>query len=287
MAYKASPRPTFTGPAPIPYQSVTRHLWGDDEAGRVDDWIYVSSMDLHQLVFGLPPGTGFTHSESFRTVFAADEVLTVLRGTMMIANPETGETHLVQRGESAFFQRDTWHHAWAWGEEELRVLEYFAPPPSRGTSGAYAKTRPYVSAPRYERPELIGRWPAAMVASRAADTIKILRDADHLHFRDTYDPRVLTSIIASTDELTSAKVTLQASGRSTSRAHGGAAGLLVIEGRVNVLIEDEAAEPPVWFELHPDDGFYIPPGCSYRLFNMGDRPAITMMGVAPKWAAKT
>jgi len=87
MKYAPSPRPTFSGPTPIPYDQVTRHLWGDEEAGEVADWIYVSSDKIHQLMFGLAPGGGFRHSEEFRTIFAADEVLYVLSGIMMIANP--------------------------------------------------------------------------------------------------------------------------------------------------------------------------------------------------------
>ena len=75
MGYSPSPRPTFDGPAAIPFQSVTRHLWGDPVSGEVADWIYVSSGLIHQLVFGLPPGGAFLHSENFRTVFAADELL--------------------------------------------------------------------------------------------------------------------------------------------------------------------------------------------------------------------
>ena len=58
MSYSASPRPTFEGPAHIPYETVTRHLWGDDESGEVADWIYVSSAKIHQLVFGLAPRWG-------------------------------------------------------------------------------------------------------------------------------------------------------------------------------------------------------------------------------------
>ena len=56
MTYKPSPRPTFDGPAAIPYGAITRHLWGDEDAGEVADWIYVSSDRIHQLVYGLPPG---------------------------------------------------------------------------------------------------------------------------------------------------------------------------------------------------------------------------------------
>ena len=281
MAYQSSPRPVFDGPTPIPYGRVTRHLWGDEASGQVDDWIYVSSDKIHQLVFGLPPGHGFRHSESFRTVFAADEVLTVLMGTMVIANPETGETHLVRQGESAFFQKDTWHHAFAWGDQELRVLEFFAPPPSTGSSGKYAATRPYVAEARYERTELIGHWPANRAQAEAAATITVLREADRLWSIDRADPRVLTGVIASTDQLTVGSVRLNPGGRGEALVHGGAAGLYVLAGRVNVLIDDPDAAPPVWFELHPQDGFYVPEGVRYRLFNMGGAPAEVLFGVAP------
>ncbi len=30
MSYVASPRPTYPGPAPIPYTAATHHLWGDE-----------------------------------------------------------------------------------------------------------------------------------------------------------------------------------------------------------------------------------------------------------------
>ena len=280
MAFKPSPRPVFDGPAPIPYAKVTRHIWGDVAAGQVDDWIYVSSDKIHQLVFGMPPGDGFRHSESFRTVFAADEVLTVLMGTMVIANPETGEVHLVKTGESVFFQKDTWHHAWAWGDQELRVLEYFAPPPSTGTSGKYAATRPYVAQARYERAELIGQWPADKAKAEARATIRVLREADRLWSLDRSDPRVLTGIVASTDQLTAGSVRLNPGGRSDVQQHGGAMGIYVLAGRVNILIDDPEASP-VWFELHPQDGFYLPQGTRYRAFNMGGAPAEYLFGVAP------
>jgi quercetin dioxygenase-like cupin family protein len=279
MAYKSSPRPVFDGPTHIPYTKVTRHLWGDDAAGRIDDWIYVSTDKIHQLVFGMPAGQGFRHSESFRTVFGADEVLTVLMGTLIIANPETGEVHVVQTGESVFFQKDTWHHAFAWGDRECRVLEYFAPPPSTGSSGKYAATRPYVSEFKYERSELIGRWPAAKGEALARATIRVIREADWLWSMDS-DPRVLTGIMASTDQLTAGAVRLSPGGRSDVHRHGGALGVYVTKGRLNILIEDEDISP-VWFELHPQDGFYVPPGTAYRAVNMGSDPVEYLFGVAP------
>ena len=134
--YAPSPRPRYDRPTLITDVTVTRHIWGDDEAHQVADWIYASTDRIHAMVFGLAPGGRFLHSPEFRTVFGADEVFTVLRGRMVLANPETGEVQLVEAGESVAFGRDTWHHVFAHGSDELRVLELFAPPPSTGSSGS-------------------------------------------------------------------------------------------------------------------------------------------------------
>lgn len=282
MSYKSSPRPDFDRPTAIPYGNVTRHLWGDADSGFVDDWIYVSSMQIHQLVFGMPPGAGFRHSPSYRTVFAADEVLYVLMGTMVLANPESGEVQLVRKGESVYFGKDTWHHAYAFGAEELRVLEYFAPPPATGTSGKYAQTRPYVETVRYSRDHLIGGWPAKREEAFSTGHFTVLREADRLWSLDSSDQRVLTGIIASTDQLTAGTQRLSPGGRSGSLKHGGSAGFYVLEGRLNILIENSEFMP-VWFELNPGDGFFIPQGTSYRAFNMSDGPVEYAFGVAPQY----
>jgi len=63
---------------------------------------------------------------------------------MLAANPETGEVQRCQAGSSLFFRKGTWHHVRAEGSEPLRVLEFFAPPPSQGTTGAYAAKQAYL-----------------------------------------------------------------------------------------------------------------------------------------------
>ncbi len=47
MGYKPSPRPTFSEPTPIRAADAVRHVWGDEESGLVQDWIYVSSERIH------------------------------------------------------------------------------------------------------------------------------------------------------------------------------------------------------------------------------------------------
>jgi len=280
MAYRSSPRPTFTAPTSIPYSSVTRYLWGDDESGRVNDWIYASSGKIHQLVFGLPAGTGFRHSESFRTVFGADEVLIVVQGGMIIANPETGEVQIAQKGEAVLFRKDTWHNAFALPGEELRVLEYFAPPPSTGTSGKYAQTRPYVSNSKFSRDAFLGRWPEASADAASTGHFTLIGKAARLWTMRSGDPRALVGIIASTDQLTAAEIQLAPGGRTAETRHGGDAVLYVAEGRPNVLLPG-ADGGPDWFELAPGDGFFVPEGFAYQIYNMGTVPAVAYLGAAP------
>ena len=138
---------------------MTRHLWGEEDAGLVDDWIYASTDKIHQLVFGLQPGGFFKHTDAFRTIFGADEVLYVLSGTFGLANPETGEMQVAKAGEALFFRKDTWHHGFNLGDEPVRVLEYFAPPPSQGTSGPYARTKELITENRYLQDAMMGRFP--------------------------------------------------------------------------------------------------------------------------------
>ncbi|HXF62665.1 MAG TPA: cupin domain-containing protein [Caldilineaceae bacterium] len=281
MAYAPSPRPTFPGPAPIPYATVTRHLWGDGEAGEVADWIYVSSDKIHQLVFGLGPGAAFRHSDSFRTIFAADELFYVLSGVMALANPETGEVLRVLPGEAVFFRRDTWHHAINYSAEPLRVLEYFAPPPSQGTSGAYARTKPNLTEWRYGRDELLGRWPMERKEAEASATLHLIREPDLLWRLEGKRHQVLVGLLVATEHLTVGKMQLLAGGRSEVETHGGDESLYVLEGTLNVYLPE--CNGPQWFELGPRDGFYIPAGVPHQYYSLTGQPAAFLFGVAPRY----
>ncbi|NWG21163.1 MAG: cupin domain-containing protein [Chloroflexi bacterium] len=281
MTYTPSPRPRFDGPAYIAYETTARHLWGDPDAGEVADWIYVSSDKIHQLVFGLPSGGMFRHSEEHRTIFAADEVYYVLSGIMLIANPATGEVHRVERGEAAFFRRDTWHHAMSVGVEPLRVLELFAPPPSRGTSGAYARTQPYLERSIYRRDHLLGRWPMARQDAQHDATIQVVRENDvlwHIEGRDRLTP---VGLLASTDQLTVGTITLLAGQQTEPHVHGGDESLYVLDGALNVRLPEYRGAR--WHELRPGDGFYIPEGEPHQYYNVAATPARLIFGVAPAY----
>lgn len=284
MAYHSSPRPTFDQPTHIPYEVATRHLWGDKTAGEVADWIYVSSDKIHQLLFGLPPGGWFRHSDDYRTLFAADEILYVLSGIMILANPETGEVHRLLPGEAAFFRRDTWHHAYNYSTEPLRVLELFAPPPSQGTSGAYARSKPNLTEIKYTQDQWLENWPMARVEVKARDTIKVLREADYLWRLEGQNQPALVGLLAATEHLTVGKIQLLPGQQTDPHSHGGDESLYLLEGQLNVRVSENKGQR--WFELKPGDGFYVPQGVSHQYYNMSGGPVSFLFGVAPKYLAE-
>ena len=206
-----------------------RHIWGDEESGLVQDWIYVSSERIHAIVFGLPPGESFRHSDSFRTVFAADELLHVLQGTLVLANPETGEVVRAEPGDSVFFRRDTWHHGFSYGVDDLRVLEFFAPPPSTGTSGAYARTKPYLAESVYADERALGR----SVGPAETPSFRLLRPGDVTWRLDT---GVLVGLLASTEHLTVATLRVLPGQSSADESHAGDEFLYVTAGQLRVVV---------------------------------------------------
>ena len=270
MGYRPSPRPAFDAPTAIREGDAVHHVWGDEEAGFVEDQIYVSSQLIHAIVFALPPGGAFRHSESFRTVFAADELLHVLQGTLVLANPETGEVVRAEPGESVFFRRDTWHHGFSYGDEPLRVLEFFAPPPATGTSGAYARTRPYLEQSRYAVDGVVG----ALGDTRPGPgTLHVLRRPDAVW---QLDRGVLVGLLVSTEHLTVGTLTVAAGQTSLEESHDGEELVYVTRGALRVEAGGVEAT------LSPGDAFVVPAGTPHRYAADG-AVAEAVFGVAPRY----
>ena len=273
MGYKPSPRPSFDGPTAIRAADAVRHTWGDEEAGFVEDWIYVSSELIHAIVFGLPPGGAFRHSDSFRTVFAADELLHVLQGTLVLANPETGEVVRAAPGESVFFRRDTWHHGFSYGDDPLRVLELFAPPPATGTSGAYARTRPYLEESVYADDRVLGRLVGQPTTERGS--FRVLRPTDAVW---RLDRDVLVGLLVSTEHLTVGTVAIPGGQGSAEEAHDGEELLYVTRGTLRLEAGGVGAT------LSPGDAFFVPAGMPHRYAADGGELVEAIFGVAPTFA---
>jgi mannose-6-phosphate isomerase-like protein (cupin superfamily) len=280
MNRRPSPRPDYDRPTAIPREAAALHLWGDQQAGHVADRIYVSSNDIHQLEITLPPGgAGFQHSDGNRTIFAADEVFYVIQGEMVIANPQTGQVEYLVPGEAAFFRRDTWHHAYSYGTEPLVVLEYFSPPPARGTSSPYAKKQPYLEEWSYTAEEPIGRWPMERDRIRAEADFTVIRDHDLLWRLENPAGQMLVGLLASTEHLTVGKGILLPGHSGHHGPHPADECLYVLSGTLNVFLPE--VEGQTWFELHPGAGFYLPGGTPHEFHNMHGERAVFLFGAGP------
>ena len=90
----------------------------------------------------------------------------VLDGELVVADPEHGEVRLIRAGEHLLFHRDTWHHGFNPSAQSVQVLEFFAPPPSRGTGSQYARQQPMLSTIRYQDDRWSRRWPESAAERR-------------------------------------------------------------------------------------------------------------------------
>jgi len=277
---KPSPRPTYDGPTAIPFRDVPRHVWGDEESGYVTDWIYVSSENIHQIIFGLPAGGAFRHSSNFRTYFNADVAYRVLSGELVLTNPEKGEVRHARTGEWVHFRGDTWHHGFSQGTEPLRVVEFLSPPPRRGTTQSYGTQHDNLENPVYVDDRWLGRWPAARSENLADASIHVLNEKDALWRLDGNLQQTRTGILVSTEHLTSGVIHLPPGASTDLHTHAGDESLCVAAGTLSIHLPESS---PTMFELGLWDGAYIPEGTPHRYYNSTATPVEICFGVAPNY----
>lgn len=277
MTYRPPPRTYFTEPTVIRRDQALLSLWGDETSGQVSDWFYVSSEEIHALVFALPPGGRYQHSEDYRTVYRGDVCYYVLQGELTLHNPESGEVVVAQAGEAVFFQTDAWHYGYNFGNQELKIWEVYAPPPAKGGGIAYAKTRPNLTEVRYGQDELLGRWPAAQHETQAKSSLRVIRTGDILWRLEGGKRQTQVGLFISTDFITAGRIRLLPGQVAETESHAGDEILYVLEGRLNVFVPDGGT----WHEVNPGDGFYVPYGVSHRYHNVSDREVSFFFAAAP------
>jgi len=273
------PRPSFKGPTYIPHESLTLGFWGvDDKSGYASDWIYVSNNKIHQLLYQMPPGAFYRSHKGSPVIYGADEVWYVLSGTLAVNNPETGEVYVVETGKAAFWRKDTWHHGFNYSKEAIQVLEFFAPPPAAGTTGAYSTSKPFLPEFKEAQNEWIGRWPMSRAEAKRKQSIEVIGDSDLLW---RLEGQGLVGLYASTENLTAGKLILMPGQKSALHVHKGDESIYQLEGSLNIVTPE--SEGQRLFILRPKDGFYVPEGTPHQFFNMSDQRAVLLFGVAPNY----
>ena len=265
MTYKPSPKPNFSKPTHIKYNSIDTHMWGDKEAGNVKDWIYVSNENLHQIIFGIEPGGNFKHSNQYRTIFGADELLYVLSGVLIINNPKTGEIQKINKGESVFFRKDTWHHAFNFSNEYLQVLEFFSPPPITGTSGAYSKKQELLTNIIYNRDEkLSSKEPFTNQKS-----FKIINETDYIWSIEGPNQETLIGTLIKTEYLDVKMITLNAFKKSHIFKFNKKTSYLSLDDNLKIKLINENDQ----YNLQKKDGLYFPSLTEFTIENLNEYDA--------------
>ena len=259
---RSTPRPEFDEPTVIRAGEAPRHLWGDEGSGFVSDRVYLSTGQLHVLEFTLPPGGAFRHSETNPTVFAGDVAYIVLDGAILLIDPATGETHEIGAGEIGFFRRDTWHHALNPSAAPARVLEYFSPPPARGTASTYGRGKQPPEVTYVDR-RFTGRWPAARAERDAQARIRHLTAADHLLTVVDHGGFHREGIAISTEFLDVAHGSVAGGHVGASRAFDCETMIFVETGTLHVDLTDLSAH--AWHDLGAGDALFLPPDTRHRL----------------------
>src|SRR5262245_40869338 len=276
-ARRATPRPTFEKPTVLRRRDTAHHVWGDPESGHVTDRVYVSTAALHVLEFELAPGGGFRHSPSNKTVFAADVFYRVLDGTLVIADPENGEVRLVEAGEGVLFRRDTWHHGFNPTTDTLRVLEFFAPPPSKGTASTYSLTQPDLESLRYHDERWERRWPMAAAEREAASKLHVVPESAALWRFAQAAPSHLQGTLVDTEHLVVRTGRVAAGHVEDFQEVKDETVLVVTGGQLWVDTREDCGDFAVAC-LEPGDGMFVPAGSNVRVLVRAATPATYLWG---------
>ena len=272
---RPTPRPTYTNPQVIRRDEMAHHVWGDVESGYVSDRVISSTDQLHVLEFELPPGSEFRHSSNNQTIFAADVLYYCLQGEFVLANPQTGEVALIPTGTGRLFRRGTWHHGFNPGQTTVRVLEYFSPPPARGTASDFAKSQAPLQSSVYEQ-SAGGNFP--MLFDSSQKSFWKVSDEDALvSFRDT-KPSHLIRTLVDTEFLTVKKGTVYSGHVEEFKAVENESVIFALAGELWVDIWNESDGSRVTAVLKPGEAMYLPVGCSQRMLVRDHNSAQYLIG---------
>lgn len=254
------------------------HVWGDTTSGFVTDRVVSSTDQLHVLEFELPPGAEFRHSENNQTIFAADVLYYVLEGELILANPQTGEVVRAEAGSGRLFHAATWHNGFNPGQQTTRVLEFFSPPPSRGTASEFARRQPPLTETHYLDERWRKRWPAAADEQRATTSFHRAHTSTALlGFRDA-DPSHLLSILVDTEYLRVVEGVVQPGHVEDFASVEQESVLVVVDGELWVDVWSPETMYNATTVLRPGDAMFLAVGSAERLLVRAAAPARYLRG---------
>ena len=175
------------------------------------------------------------------------------------------ETHRVLKGESIFFQKDTWHHAFNYSEEYLQVLEFFSPPPITGTSGQYAKEKKLLTKSIYNR----GNYFYPSDNFKNQKSFKIIKNKDYVWSLEGNNQETLIGTMVKSENLDVKMINLKPFQESHIFCFENNTSYLSLNDNIEIKILDENQK----ILLSKNDGLYFPKSTSYKIKNLNDHEA--------------
>jgi quercetin dioxygenase-like cupin family protein len=268
---------SFSEPTLIPAADAPRFLWGDEESGYVSDWIYGSSPDIHMMSFEMNVGARFGNSPDFKTYYNCSETYHCLKGEFTFHCPETGEVHVLMKGDTLFFPPNTWHWGYNFGAESCHILECLTPRTEEAVE-AYAKKQPPLKDIRYGLPGSLHNFLPG--SSREGERARLVKEGSYL-FEIVGEKRpIRVGLVCSTEMLTVGIIDLYPGQEGELISHPSDKVIYCLEGQANVYIPSAASN---WWELKRGDAGFIPAKCRHAFFNTSSGTAKVLFGVAPKY----
>lgn len=285
---RSTPRPAFDAPQHLRRTDMAHHVWGDKTAGFVTDRVISSTGQLHALEYELPPRSEFRHSDVNPTVFGGDVLYFVAEGTLVLANPATGEIARAEAGSGLLFHAGTWHNGFNPFAVTTRVVEFFSPPPARGAASEYGRRQPPLASSTYADDRWAGRWPEASAERDASRTLIPVGPGNALvTFRDV-DPGHLVTVLVDTAFLRVVEGAVQPGHVEDFQIVEHESVLVATRGQFWVDVWSEAHGYAATSVLGVGEAMFLPAGCLERTLNRGSEEARYLQGsghVPDGWVA--
>ena len=218
------------------------------------------------------------HSDEHKTIYPSDIFYRVLEGTLVLADPEHGEVTRAHAGDSVFFRRDMWHHAFNYSQKPLKILEFAAPP--AGEAIDYAKEQRSLHEVTYVRKDAWRAWPDSGEVETSRRIRVISDDEDILWCLWGRATPTLIGILASTEDLTVGELELLPGRETDEWRLESEMTFFAVSGTLGIEIQEPDSGASM-FELNPWDGFYLPAQTDFRLANLAGDTAKVIFQVVP------
>lgn len=117
-------QPDEKKPTVITKDKMITYIYTPEKPHQSDlNWMYASTDKIFSGSYQLAPGSSFDPTD----VHAGDEMYYILKGTVTMFNPSTGQVVEVKQGEAILLPKDAPHKGYNFGTDVAHMLYVIAP----------------------------------------------------------------------------------------------------------------------------------------------------------------